>query len=63
MQSSESVEFELRFDAAALPELANRYSFQDDSDALAILPLKDPGPAVPAICRHTAIGMITDSIL
>jgi hypothetical protein len=28
-----------------------------------ILPLKDPGLAVPAICRHTAIGMITDSTL
>ena len=28
-----------------------------------ILPLNDPGSAVPAICRHTAIGMITDSIL
>jgi hypothetical protein len=27
------------------------------------LPLKDPGSAVPAICRHTAIGMITDSAL
>ena len=28
-----------------------------------ILPLKDPGSAAPAICRHTAIGMITDTIL
>ena len=28
-----------------------------------ISPLNDPGSAVPAICRHTAIGMITDSIL
>src|SRR5262245_49220777 len=27
------------------------------------LPLNDPGSAVPAICRHTAIGTITDSIL
>jgi hypothetical protein len=27
------------------------------------LPLNDPGSAVPAICRHTAAGMITDIIL
>ena len=27
------------------------------------LPLNDPGSAVPAICLHTAIGMIPDSIL
>src|SRR6516225_10110315 len=27
------------------------------------LPLNDPGSAEPAICRHMAIGMITDSIL
>jgi len=34
MQSRNSLKFELRFDSAALPELANRYSFQDDADAL-----------------------------
>jgi hypothetical protein len=27
------------------------------------LPLNDPGSAAPAICRHTATGMITDIIL
>jgi hypothetical protein len=34
MQTRNSLKFQLRFDPAALPELANRYSFQDDFDPL-----------------------------